>query len=97
MKGKNALNLLAQAPAMIWPEFIVLIALTSLADCALLTAHPVVLSHSYLPHITVTGFGSWIFFAWTAYTRSSSHSREITRITNNQLQLTVLLVKVREN
>lgn len=40
MKGKNALNLLPQAPAMIWPEFTVLIALISLADCALLTAQP---------------------------------------------------------
>lgn len=50
MEGKNALNFLAQAPAMIWTEFIVLIALTSLADCALLTAHPVILSHSYLFH-----------------------------------------------
>lgn len=91
MKGKNALNFLAQAPAMIWPEFIVLIALTS-ADCALLTAHPVVLSHSYLSHITVTGFASWIHFAWTGYTRPDSHSREIIRITNNQLQLILLLV-----
>lgn len=86
MKGKNVLNFLAQAPAMIWPEFIVLIALTS-ADCALLTAHPVVLSHSYLSHITVTGFASWIHFSWT-----DSHSREIIRITNNQLQLILLLV-----
>lgn len=53
MKGKNALNFLAQAHAMIWPGFIVLIALTSLAHCALLTAHPVVLSHSYLSQTTV--------------------------------------------
>lgn len=96
---KKCIRLLGteETTAMIWPGFIELIGLTSLALCALLTAHPVVLSHCCLSYIKVTGFGSGILFAWAGYTRPYPQSREITSITTNQLRLILLLVKMREN
>lgn len=82
---------------MIWPGFIVLITLTSLAPCALLTAHSVVASHCGLSYAKVTGFASGFLFAWAGYARPYHQSREITSITTNQLRLILLLVKIREN
>lgn len=82
---------------MIWPGFIVLITLTSLAPCALLTAHSVVVSHCGLSYTQVTGFASGFLFAWAGYARPYPQSGEITSITKNQLRLILLLVKIREN
>lgn len=82
---------------MIWPGFIVLITLTSLSPCAILTAHPGVLSHCCLSYTEVTGFGSGILFAWAGYPRPYLQRGEITSTTTNQLRLISLLVKMREN